>query len=118
MRNKIQEEEKTIEKSSVDEETMKNGDDWPDRGDEKSDGWPTNHQEEGDEDTNKGSALKRDVTSVERDIKNAVDYDGGHPAEAMLLMGLAMLFIGMFVVLENFNRVSLTSCYILTTQVS
>ena len=50
---------------------------------------------------------------MERDIKNAVDYDGGHPAEAMLLMGLAMLFIGMFVVLENFNRnrVSLTSCY-------
>ena len=117
MRNKIQEEEKTIEKSSVDEETMKNGDDWPDRGDEKSDGWPTNHQEEGDDVTNKGSALKRDVTSVERDIENVVDYDDGHPAEAMLLMGLAMLFIGMFVVLENFNRnrVSLTSCYILKT---
>ena len=35
MRNKIQEEEKTIEKSSVDEDTMKNGDDWPDRGDER-----------------------------------------------------------------------------------
>ena len=118
MRNKIQEEEKTIEKSSVDEETMKNGDDWPDRGDEKSDGWPTNHQEEGNDVTNKGSALKRDVTSVERDIKNAVDYDDGHPAEAMLFMGLAMLFIGMFVVLENFNRVSLTRRIILTTQVS
>ena len=96
MRNKIQEEEKTIEKSSVDEETMKNSDDWPDRGDEKSDGWPTNHQEEGDDVTNKGSALKRDVTSVERDIENVVDYDDGHPAEAMLFMGLAMLFIGMF----------------------
>merc|ERR1712146_481111 len=99
--------EKTIEKSSVDDETMKNGADWPDRGDEKSDGWPTNHQEEGDGDTNKGSALKRDVTSVERDIKNAVDYDGGHPAEAMLLMGLAMLFIGFVVIRFKQSRPSI-----------
>merc|ERR1712146_401775 len=61
MRNKIQEEEKTIEKSSVDEETM----------------------------------------------KNAVDYDGGHPAEAMLLMGLAMLFIGFVVIRFKQSRPSI-----------
>ena len=101
MRNKIQQEEKSIERSSVDEETMKN--DWPNRGDDQSDGWPV----DGDRNNEKASALKRDVTSVERDIESVVDVDGG--GHAVLLMGLAVLFIGKCLCSsakrENFNQV-------------
>jgi hypothetical protein len=101
MRSKIQQEESAMEKSSVDAETMNENEDWPDRGDDKdADSWPSRNSpsEEEEEVKTKPSALKRDVENMEKDIESTLEYDNGHAAEAILMMGLAMFFVGFIVI--------------------